>query len=135
MKEAILQAILDCIIPSSDEFGMKGAWELINGDVKDFDQKTPLNILVESFVINNNSKNSLKDQVSEYLNFEKKNNPRLYNEVIFYVFKLYYSNQKVLEKISIQPSPPFPKGSIIEESDLLIFGDVFLRGKIYKDIK
>ena len=71
--------------------------------------------------------------ISNALNVLKKNDLREYNSIIFLVFEFYYSNTQILENISKQPVPPFPKGKLIEESDLLIFEDVYLRGKIFRD--
>ena len=63
----------------------------------------------------------------------KKTSFRMYNSLIISVFEVYYSAPEILEKISVLSVPPYPEGKFIEESDLLIFEDVFIRGKIYKD--
>jgi len=49
------------------------------------------------------------------------------------VMQYYYTNKTILDKLDIKRIPPFPHGNSIEETDLLIFGNVFLRGKIYRD--
>jgi hypothetical protein len=132
-NKEILEVIFDYIIPKSTEFDMISAAELINDEKESITNNPDLVRITASYSTRIIKTKKLKDQIIELFNLEKRKNLRIYNSIILFVFKLYYSNQRVLEKIGEQSSPPFPSGNILEETDLLLFEDVYLRGKVYRD--
>ena len=132
-NKKIIEIIFDFIIPQSKEFDMISSAELIDDEKKNILNNIDLIQTVKSYSKNVEKEENLEKQIIQLFQIEKRNNSRLYNEIILFVFKLYYSNQKVLKKIGKQSTPPFPNGNILEETDLLLFEDVYLRGKIYRD--
>lgn len=46
----------------------------------------------------------------------------------------YYSHPTIVERITKKDEAPFPGGNFVKEGDIYLLEDVYLRGKIYRDI-
>ncbi|MBC8486721.1 MAG: hypothetical protein H8D45_11855 [Bacteroidetes bacterium] len=137
-KLNVIKAIFNEIIPEDGINGKIGAGTLIDNSSDILKKNNFLNNFVFD-VFNQlkaksiSSNKSFELHIINALNNLKKNDLKGYNSIIFLVFELYYSNSQILENIGKQPVPPFPTGRLIEDSDLLLFEDVYLRGKIFRD--
>ena len=137
-EKDILIAILNEIIPEDKARGLPGAGTLNTNRPDILSEKYKVKDLIRDIdeTIKSKSmtsKNELKILINTQLKSLKKTSFRMYNSLIISVFEVYYSAPEILEIISVLSVPPYPEGKFIEESDLLIFEDVFIRGKIYKD--
>lgn len=133
-----LRIIYNEIIPPDQSNGVPGAGDLIKeinilSDLCE-ELRTFLVKVVKTFEIYPDaSYKKKKEIIISSLNLLRKENRRDYNAIVVTIIIFYYSNQEVLTRLGVQSVPPFPSGNTIDESDLTIFGDVFLGGKIYRE--
>lgn len=132
----LLKILFNEIIPPNQIKSLPGAGDLIDDNQRHFDFCTELKELNDELFAEIGSNDlGIVDEVARYIvnSFHglKSRNIKAYNSIIFYVFEVYYSNCEVLGNIGEQAVPPFPQGNSVEDSDLTIFEEVYLRGKIY----
>lgn len=64
----------------------------------------------------------------------KKEKFKYYHEIAIVGINTYYVSEEVLSILHLSSVPPFPRGNIVLEGDLLLLEPVFLRGKKYREI-
>jgi hypothetical protein len=73
----------------------------------------------------------LKDRL-EILDTVKLTHRKEINKIAKSLVESYFIQPKVLRLIGIEVSPPFPCGNTLEDGDLSLLEDVYLRGRIYR---
>ena len=64
----------------------------------------------------------------------KRKSSRLATTVIVDCLKAYYTDAKILEKLSAGSVPPFPTGNVLEDDDWTLLEPVYERGPIYRPV-
>jgi len=59
---------------------------------------------------------------------------RFFTQLTIEVIKIYYQDDRVLLAIGAEPRAPFPLGYSLMDGDLSLLGEVYERGKIYRDV-
>jgi hypothetical protein len=132
-QQAVLGALLDTLLPASDDGRLPSASELdfvgylsrgaadflpalsgiLDGFPEDFGELPYLERLplVEA----------LRDASTE-----------LFNGLLFHVYGCYYIDDRVLEGIGVGSGPPFPRGNTLEAGDLSLLDPVIAQSKTYR---
>jgi hypothetical protein len=76
-----------------------------------------------------------EDMRLHMLNLCRTRDIRLFSSFITHVFRAYYSNRNVLERIGSGAVPPFPQGNLMASDDWTILEPVFNRGAIYRAVE
>jgi hypothetical protein len=76
-----------------------------------------------------------EDTRMRMLNLCRSRDIRLFSSFITHVFRAYYSNRLVLERIGSGAVPPFPQGNLLASDDWTILEPVFNRGAIYRAVE
>ncbi len=71
-------------------------------------------------------------EISFIFNDFKIKNSGMFNQLATEIIQYYYTNIEVLKAIGVLSIPPFPDGNLVEEVDLLLLEQVFLKGRIYR---
>ncbi len=137
-----LEAMLELIIPASDDGTMPGAkdvgfQEYLLENAVDFipELKEGLNAVIEG---------SQQIQKSEFQSLEEADQlsliESLRGELGHFLRKLthkvmscYYIHDRVLEGLGLEARPPFPDGNQVDPGDLSLLDPVIQRGKIWRD--
>ena len=139
-QERTLMAILNLIIPPSEDGKMPGAADvgflayIYNENLIPWIREGLINIIEESqnkygqefSVISNSGETQL-------INKFRRKFLKFFNRLTTQVLQCYYQHDDVLEAIGLEARPPFPKGYFLEEGDLTLLEPVYLRGKIYRE--
>ena len=139
-QERTLMAILNLIIPPSEDGKMPGAADvgflayIYNENLIPWIREGLINIIEESqnkygqefSVISNSGETQL-------INKFRRKFLKFLNRLTTQVLQCYYQHDDVLEAIGLEARPPFPKGYFLEEGDLTLLEPVYLRGKIYRE--
>ena len=132
---AKLSALLDTILPASDDGRMPSAAELdftgyLSGDGAAFAPDLPgiLDRLVSGF-----ADLPLADRVTAVEAFAK-NDPQAFDNLLFRVYACYYQDDRVRTLIGSQPGPPFPRGNTIPAGDLSGLAEVVKRSPGYRRV-
>jgi len=135
----ILTALFNFVIPSCSEKKTPSAGILCEAENAFSDQDIVLfkEVVAQIDNIADTIKGKVfvelsKEEVILTINHLKKQSARDYNNFVFRIVNYYYTNNKVLEAIGIQSSPPFPDGNFVIEGDLLLFEKVYLKGEVYR---
>ena len=68
------------------------------------------------------------------LNASRTADIRLFSEFLTHVFRAYYSNREVLDRIGSGSVPPFPEGNPMDQDDWSILEPVYERGQIFRNV-
>ena len=133
-KRHLVNEIFNVIIPGDFERKLPGAGKLIEEGENHLRACPELFHFINEYFYEEgiNKPSVVKDVVTEALKKYKSEKNKDYMSLIIYVVEFYYSRQEILESIGRQSNPPFPSGNNISESDLSVFGQVFIRGDIYR---
>ena len=71
-------------------------------------------------------------EISSILSDFKIKNSVMFNQLATQILHYYYTNIEVLKAIGFLSIPPFPEGNFVEEGDLLLLEQVFLKGRIFR---
>jgi len=138
----MLSCILDTIIPAESLLGLPSAASI---GFTDYSQKHSVLDLSESFtkMVEMVTEQALgqdfceldEDVRLQMLNLCRSRDIRLFSSFITHVFRAYYSNRHVLERIGSGAVPPFPQGNVLASDDWTILEPVFNRGAIYRAVE
>ena len=139
-QEQTLSALLNLIIPASEDGTMPGAATvgflpyIRNENLLPWIQDTLTNIIEESHGQYNQTfwALSTSDQ-NKLINTLRQRFPQSFTRLTTHVIQCYYQNDDVLEAVGLPARPPFPNGYRLEAGDLTLLESVYLRGKIYRD--
>jgi hypothetical protein len=136
-QRRILDAVLDAIVPPSDERGLSGAGEVGVGDhvataLEGSPDMAPavtagLSALGGAFVALDAAARS------EAINGLAATQPGFMPVLLFLTYQGYYQNPSVLEALGMPPRAPHPLGYEMEPSDLTLLEPVKTRGKFYRE--
>jgi hypothetical protein len=139
-QKRTLTALLNLIIPASEDGKMPGANDI--GFFTYMQNENILLIIQEGLIkIIDESHNhygrgfsalSVAEQ-SELVSGLKGILFRFINILTTHVIHCYYQYDDVLKAIGLEARPPFPKGSKVEEGDIILLEPVYYRGKCYRD--
>jgi hypothetical protein len=135
----MIYKVLDSLIPGDNELDMPSASMIdfdtyivrygIEENVEEFLselQKISFELFIKDFdKLNHNQKNTVIKEIK----FKK---IRLFTNFIKHVFRAYYSDKRVLSKLNVGTSPPFPDGNIVQDDDWSILSTVYDRGPIHR---
>lgn len=137
----MISLVIDTIIPGDVALGMPPASATNFEEYVDIFDKSEL---VERFsrglqgVCKNRFESDFETLSSadrlNAINAYKNVDVRLFVEFISTLFRVYYSNPRVLQIISSGSVPPFPDGNVLEGDDWGILEPVFERGKIFRQV-
>jgi hypothetical protein len=129
----VLCAILETLIPSSDDGIMPGAGELdlvgyIEEEAPDFaDRLTDIiNCFDEDFASKPYS--ARYEIVDEF----RGRQPQLFETLLFHTYARYYQDDRVLVGIGSKAGPPFPQGNSVEAGDLALLDPVVKLQRRYR---
>lgn len=130
-----LSALLDTILPASDDGSMPSAKELdlieyLTEKAEDF-----IPVLVE--ILGNFDDEfpslSLSDRYRVVEDFSKAQ-AGVFAGMLFHIYACYYQDDRVLEGIGSAAGPPFPRGNTVEAGDLSLLDPVAKRSQTYRKI-
>ncbi|MEM8769140.1 MAG: hypothetical protein AAGE43_16960 [Pseudomonadota bacterium] len=129
-----LNALLDTLIPPSDDGQMPGAGTqdldafLDNPTVTGFEQTvcTMLDALGTDFATVSPAEREAR--VSGY----QGTSPESFNEVYLQTLAMYYRRPEVLQGIGSGEGPPFPRGNEVADGDLSLLDPVLRDPKVYR---
>lgn len=132
-QQATLSALLDTILPASDDGTMPSAAELdlpsylreaaeefipvLAQIIEQFDEAFPSQHLTERHAI-----------VEAFSSRELE----LFNTLLYHTYTCYYQNDRVLEGIGSAVGPPFPRGNTIKQGDLSLLDPVLQGSKTFR---
>jgi hypothetical protein len=131
--------LFNYIIPKSKSHQKSGAAILL--DSKEIFSDHFLHLLgkvivILELLIKNKSKkifNQYTDQEKiEIIDKFKNLNIRIFNELSLNIIIYYYTNKKVLLSIDVKSIPLFPNGNFVEEGDLYLLENVFIKESLYR---
>ncbi len=131
-QEALLEAVLDTLIPPCEERGMPGAGALGLAGELPRDELGPvidpgLQALGADFA---SSSLEARQARLEALSGEQ---PAFVPALLFHLYRCYYAQPAVLEALGMPGRPPHPEGYAMEENDLGLLAAVRARGRQYRD--
>ncbi|NNL65157.1 MAG: gluconate 2-dehydrogenase subunit 3 family protein [Myxococcales bacterium] len=137
-----LAAVLDEIIPPSDDGRMPGAGEA--GLVSHVEAQVAKSPELEPVLLQGLA--ALREQAGgdfdalgadarrDALNAIAAGQPGFLPTLVFHTFTGYYQLPRVLEALGLEARPPHPKGHELEAGDLSLLDPVRERGKHYRDV-
>lgn len=139
-QDHIVGGLLQALLPGDTDHGVPGAIEinLLHKLSKDiyWDNQVKLVIAkVVELVLNGEllDEQRLNRALEEY----SRNKPRMWfaiiNPILGILLTYYYSDEGVRQALGIKNISPFPSGSRMQDTDLVILSPVYERGKIYRD--
>ncbi|MEJ2130716.1 MAG: gluconate 2-dehydrogenase subunit 3 family protein [Gammaproteobacteria bacterium] len=141
-QRATLDAVLNLIIPPSDDGRMPGA---VDVDVLKHIRDAASGIIPilreelerlddDAKVRFGNPFASLVEKDRATLFHEARNgDPTFMQGLVVETLTCYYRDDRVLEAIGMEPRPPYPKGYDVESGDLSLLDPVIARGKKFRD--
>jgi hypothetical protein len=128
-----LSALLDTILPASDDGRMPSAADL---DLIGYLRETAVDFmpLLASVVEQFDGEFTSLAPSERHATVEAFSTaqPDLFNGLLFHTYACYYQNDRVLEGIGSVAGPPFPRGNTIEQGDLSLLDPVVQGSKTYR---
>jgi hypothetical protein len=138
----MIALILDTIIPSDQELSMPSAAAI---DFDAYAARNGVQDLVARYAATVESvaqeKQALpfaalsKDDRLRVIDATRTKDIRLFSGFITHVFRAYYSDGEVLDRIGSGAVPPFPEGNVLENDDWSLLEPVYERGQIYRAVE
>jgi len=135
-QQKILSALLDTVIPCSDDGSMPSAADLdlvawLTTNVAEFLPVLPA--ILAHFYLDFTGL-SLKQRVEAVTAFSQ-TEPELFNAFLFQVYCCYYEDDRVLVGIGSAAGAPFPRGNTVPDGDLSLLDAVTNLGKQYRPVE
>jgi hypothetical protein len=137
-----LAALLDELVPPSDDGQLPGAGELGLGPTI-YETAPDLRLVIEHGLAALDERGRgggaedfaglPKDERSAVLAEVAGEQTALVPGLVFQTYIHYYQHPRVLAGLQLEPRPPFPKGYEMEPSDLSLLDPVRERPKLYRD--
>ena len=134
-QQRILEALLDTLVPASEDGRMPSAaeldligWLALNAS----DYLSALPGLLDKFEAGF-AELSLDERIARTDDFNKAE-PDAFNMLLFQVYCCYYEDDRVLTAIGAGAGPPFPRGNEVESGDLSLLDQVNRLGKQYRRV-
>ena len=132
-QQAALAALLDTLVPASDDGRLPGASDMdfiahLGAQAPDFLPVLTgiLDAFDESFAAA-----SYEDRYG-IVDAYRAREPGLFNACLFQVYACYYQDDRVLEGIGAKPGAPFPEGNDLATGDLSLLDPVVKLGRSYR---
>ena len=132
-QKAILNGLLDVIIPPDEKRGLPGASTLEL--IAYLDEQAPelisflagcLDYFDSQFAgLSYEEQHPLVESFSQ-------THAEFFNGLLFHTFACYYQNNQVLKAIGLDSSPPFPRGNDVASGDLSLLDPVLKRPRVYR---
>lgn len=137
----MIDLVLNTLIPEDIDLKMPAASSI---DFESYKIKHKIDLMVDNFIYLLNQVaidifdapfTAISDeQRLAAVNYLKLKNIRLFSEFLTHCFRAYYSDVKVLAKLSVGSIPSFPSGNYLESDDWTILESVYDRGIAYRQI-
>lgn len=132
-QQQTLSALLDTLLPASDDGFMPSARELdfigyLNEQAAEF--VAALVVITGSFDEEFPGA-SLTDRCAAVGAFSAAQ-PELFQALLFHVYDCYYQDSRVLEGIGLAAGPPFPRGNAVDAGDLSLLDPVMQVSRSYR---
>jgi hypothetical protein len=133
VPERQLSALLDTILPASEDGAMPSAREMdfpayLRGQAADF---AAVLFRIADHFGDEFAGLALPERVARMRDFAA-SDTRTFNDFVFRVYDCYYQDDRVRRLIGARPGPPFPGGNVIIPGDLSSLEAVKARGKGYR---
>lgn len=138
-QERTLAALLDLLIPPSDDGRMPGAGEMdfIGYLLQEADDLIP-GFVQELHMLGEASRDRQGREFAELVTQDKNN---LLDELRAgrsmplqnHMLACYYTDDAVMQALGLEPRPPYPQGHQVEPGDLSLLEPVRQRGKLYRE--
>ncbi len=132
-RQRSLSALLDTVLPASEDGSMPSARELdflayVREQAQEFMPK--LAAIVDHFddEFSNQPLSTRLAAVEDYSKTEK----QTFNGLLFHIYDCYYQNSRVCELIGVRPGAPFPQGYAVEPGDLSLLDTVLAHPRSYR---
>lgn len=129
----VLGALLDTLIPASDDGVMPSAAEL---DLVSYlgDNAPELIPVIKSVVDQFDAEFASRsiDERCEQLGAFSRANEELFGALLFHTYACYYQEDRVLIGVGSNAGPPYPRGNTIETGDLSLVNPVLELDKSYR---
>jgi len=144
-EERTFAAVLDEVIPPSDDGRLPGAGEIgIAHDIEQTLQQTPevrpvvtQGLSTVSELANDRNPKGFaalsRREKLEVLDEVSAREQAFLPSVMFLAYAAYYVNDRVVEALGLEPRPPHPKGYEVEPDDLSLLEQVRQRPKLYRE--
>ncbi len=132
-QQAVLTALLDTLIPPSDDGLMPGAGslDLVRHLREGGDNNEEMLVgLVDQFdaAFSTFDADARESAVQAFSTSQ----PELFEWLLMNTYMMYYKTDQVLEGIGMSAGPPFPRGNTIIDGDISSLDRVVERGKSYR---
>ena len=130
-----LTALLDTLVPASDDGVMPSAAELdflayLSAQAADF---TPLLTQITAEFDEDFAAAPLTERVGVVQSFSERQ-PELFQALLFHTYACYYQDDRALVGIGMAAGPPFPRGNTVEPGDLSLLDPVVAKSKQYRRV-
>ena len=132
-QQQTLSALLDTLLPASDDGNVPSAGELdligyLNENAEDF---IPVLVEIVSRFDDEFFSLPLSDRYAVLEAFSEAQ-AGLFEGLLLHTYTCYYQDDRVLEGIGLAPGPPFPRGNTLEAGDLSLLDPVAQRSRTYR---
>jgi len=132
-QQRTLSAILDTILPASEDGQMPSARELdfighLREKGEDF---MPLLADVVGEFNEDFSDLPLAERCPLVEDFSKREGA-LFEQLLLHVYSCYYQDDRALEGLGLAAGPPFPRGNSVEPGDLALLDPVLRQSRTYR---
>jgi hypothetical protein len=136
-QQRILVAVLDALIPPSEEprrpgAGAVGVGDHVAGVLARSPEHEPL-VAAGLSALGVGFLDLAPRARADALSALAASQPGFLPFLIFQTYRAYYQTPAVLEALGLPPRPPYPQGYAIEPSDWTLLARVRARGKLYRD--
>lgn len=140
----LLDAVLDTLIPASEDGRMPSAGRLELGEmIREANGAFWPSTLEGLMALDEEARqkgaagfNALSPlERREVLALSEESHPTLLPGLVFHTYSAYYRHPQVLEALGLEARPPFPKGFEIEEGDPSLLEPVQRRAPFYRKVE
>ena len=132
-QQQVLSALLDSILPASDDGHMPSTRELDFIGYLNEKERGFISDLVE--VVGHFDDTFVGSSLSEryrVVDAFSKAQPQLFDPLLTHIYACCYQQERVLEGMGMAAGPPFPRGNAIEMGDLSLLDRVMQKSRSYR---